>query len=413
MAKRKSRIPLNVFLNGRLVGRLSRQSNGAISFQYDQAWLDWEGAIPVSLSMPLRETVFTGDTVIAVFDNLLPDNDAIRRRLAERSHAEGYDAYSLLSAVGRDCVGALQFLPDGSAPDAIGAISGREVSEEEIAKMLDGLAAHPLGITDDEEFRISLAGAQEKTALLRHNGKWMIPHGTTPTTHILKPAIGKLPNGMDLSDSVENEHACMQITAALGLPTAKTEVHEFGGKKVLVVERFDRIWTEDGRLLRRPQEDMCQALGIPPTRKYESDGGAGIKQIMELLKASDTPEEDRLTFFKAQIVFWLIGATDGHAKNFSIFLASGGRFRLAPLYDVMSTQPYLDAGQLQRKNMRMAMAIGDKRRYRVDEILPRHFEQIAVTCGYSIDAIKSVFNSVELTATAKEFIGARILHLRS
>lgn len=408
MAKRKSRIPLNVFLNGRLVGRLSRETSGAIEFRYDSSWLEWQHAMPVSLSLPLRETKFSGEPVIAVFDNLLPDNDAIRRRLAERSHAEGYDAYSLLSAVGRDCVGALQFLPDGIAPDAVGSISGREVNEGEIAKILSGLGSNPLGLTDDEEFRISLAGAQEKTALLFHKDKWFVPHGTTPTTHILKPAIGKLSNGMDLSDSVENEHACMQICATLGLPTAKTEIHEFGGKKVLVVERFDRIWTEDGRLLRRPQEDMCQALGIPPTRKYESDGGAGIKQVMELLKASDTPEKDRRMFLKAQIVFWLLGATDGHAKNFSIFLTSAGRFRLAPLYDVMSTQPYLDAGQLQRKNMKMAMAIGDKRRYRVDEILPRHFEQTALLCGSSNQVIQRIFEEIRETAGSVE--GTTRLH---
>ena len=136
MARPRTRIPLNVFLNGRLVGRLRRQASGAIDFQYDDDWLGWEQAFPVSLSLPLREDRFIGDPVIAVFDNLLPDNDDIRRRLAERVGAGGYDAYSLLSAVGRDCVGALQFLPDGADPGPAGGIEGRLLEDEEIAGIL-------------------------------------------------------------------------------------------------------------------------------------------------------------------------------------------------------------------------------------------------------------------------------------
>src|SRR6516164_8014127 len=136
MPRRRTRIPLNVFLNGRLVGRLSRQSSGAIDFQYAADWLGWEQAFPVSLSLPLREDRFIGDPVIAVFDNLLPDNDQIRRRLAERVGAGGSDAYSLLAAVGRDCVGALQFLPDGDDPGPAGAVEGKPVDDAGIAHML-------------------------------------------------------------------------------------------------------------------------------------------------------------------------------------------------------------------------------------------------------------------------------------
>jgi serine/threonine-protein kinase HipA len=166
MPRPRTRIPLNVFLNGRLVGRLRRQASGAIDFQYDDSWLAWEQAFPVSLSLPLREDRFLGDPVIAVFDNLLPDNDQIRRRLAERVRAGGYDAYSLLAAVGRDCVGALQFLPDGADPGPAGGIAGRPVEDKEIAGILGDLKRTPLGVDESGEFRISLAGAQEKTALL-------------------------------------------------------------------------------------------------------------------------------------------------------------------------------------------------------------------------------------------------------
>jgi serine/threonine-protein kinase HipA len=399
MAKRKTHIPLGVFLNGRRVGLLNRESTGAIEFTYDTAWLEWEHALPVSLSLPLTETRFSGERVIAVFDNLLPDNEKIRRSLAERFGANGYDVYSLLAAVGRDCVGALQFLPNECEPEAVGSVLGREVSEEDIARILGSLAINPLGNNSNSEFRLSLAGAQEKTALLFHEGKWLEPQGSAPTTHIFKPVIGRLANGVDMSDSVENEHECMQLCAALGLPTAKTAIHTFCDTKALVIERFDRVWTKDGRLLRRPQEDMCQALGISSARKYEADGGVGIKQIEDLLKSSDTPMLDRRTFLKAQMVFWLLGATDGHAKNFSIFLSSGGRFTLAPLYDILSTQRYLDQKQLLRKEFRMAMAVGENRHYKVDEIFLRHFEQTAKHCDMPLQTVAHIIEEIHAAAS--------------
>jgi serine/threonine-protein kinase HipA len=398
MARQRTRIPLNVFLNGRLVGRLQRQTSGAIDFAYDRTWLDWEYTLPISLSLPLREDRYIGDPVIAVFDNLLPDNDKIRRRLAERVGAAGNDAYSLLAAVGRDCVGALQFLTDGEEPGPVGGISGRPLKDKEIADILSDLKRTPLGVDESEEFRISLAGAQEKTALLRWQDKWQVPHGTTATTHILKPEIGTLPNGIDLTQSIENEHLCMRLTEAFGLPTAKTQMLEFSGKRALVVERFDRRWTADGRLLRLPQEDCCQALSVPPTRKYESDHGPGISQVLELLEASDEPESDQRLFLKAQIVFWLLGATDGHAKNFSIYLLPGGRFHLTPLYDVMSAQPNLDAGHIQHNRMKLAMAVGDKRHYVVNTVMPRHFLQTAARCGLSAEFAQGILDEIQAGA---------------
>lgn len=398
MARRRTRIPLNVFLNARLAGRLRRQSSGAIDFEYDRGWLGWEHALPVSLALPLREDRFIGDPVIAVFDNLLPDNDQIRRRLAERVGAAGKDAYSLLAAVGRDCVGALQFLPDGEDPGPAGGISGRPLHDKEIADILSDLKRTPLGVGENDEFRISLAGAQEKTALLYWQGKWQVPHGTTATTHILKPEIGKLPNGIDLTQSIENEHLCMRLMTAFGLPAAKTQMLEFNGKRALVIERFDRRWTSDDRLLRLPQEDCCQALSVPPTRKYESEHGPGIRQVLELLKGSDEPNSDQRLFFKAQIVFWLIGATDGHAKNFSVYLFPGGRFHLTPLYDVMSSQPNVDAGQIQHNRMKLAMAVGDRRYYAVNSIMPRHFLQTAVRCGLSVEFAQSILDEIQAGA---------------
>ncbi len=401
MARSRTRIPLNAYLNGRLVGRLRRESSGAIDFQYDKTWLDWENAIPVSLSLPLREDRYLGDPVLAVFENLLPDNEDTRRRLAERSRADGFDAYSLLAAVGRDCVGALQFLPDGGAVGQTGLIDARAVSDEEIAKIVSELAQSPLGIGEDQDFRISLAGAQEKTALLYWESKWHVPHGATATTHILKPQIGRLPNGIDLSNSVENEHFCLELVAALGLPVAKSQIVDFVGKRVLSIERFDRTRTRDGRLLRLPQEDCCQALSVPPSRKYESEGGPGVRDIYDLLKGSDSPTEDHKTLFKAQIVFWLLGATDGHAKNFSLRLSPGGRFRLAPLYDIVSTQPSLDAKQISQNRMKLAMAVGANRHYVVHTILGRHFKQTADACGLPTKTLNEIVQEIGDTGKAK------------
>lgn len=399
MARPRTRIPLNVYLNSRLVGQIRRQASGAIDFQYDPSWLAWEHTLPISLSLPLREDRYIGDPVIAVFDNLLPDSEPIRRRMAERVHADGYDAYSLLAKVGRDCVGALQFLPPDIEPGPAGTVEGRPVGDDYIARKIGDLTANPLGIDEDEEFRLSIAGAQEKTAFLRWKNKWQVPRGTTPTTHIMKPQIGKLPNGIDLSDSVENEYLCLKLTAAFGLPSAEVSIADFGDHRVLVVERFDRRWTGDGRLLRLPQEDCCQALSVPPTRKYESDGGPGIAAILELLRGSDEPQADQRLFLKTQILFWLLGAIDGHAKNFSIFLHSGGRFRMTPLYDVMSGQPALDAGQIRRNKMKLALAVGDKRHYVVDEILPRHFVQTAAKTGVPVATAISIME--ELLAAAE------------
>lgn len=391
MARRRRHAPLSVYLNSRPVGRLSKATSGAIDFQYDDSWLIWEHTFPISVSLPLREERFTGAPVIAVFDNLLPDNPDILRKVAERSHAEGADAFSLLSAIGRDCVGALQFLPEEMAPSPADRIDARPVTDDQIATLLGDLNSSPLGIGNDENFRISLAGAQEKTALLHWQGQWHIPHGTTATTHIFKPEIGKRADGIDLSLSVENEHLCMSLMNALGLPSASTTIASFGKKKVLVVERFDRLWTKDKRLLRLPQEDCCQALSIPPTRKYESDGGPGLPDLIGLFTGSDRPLEDQRLIMKATIVFWLLAATDGHAKNFSLFLHPRSRFSLTPFYDVMSVQPLYDAKQLKRQQMRMAMAVGKSRHYPVHRIAPRHFLQTAKACGMGESIVQEVF----------------------
>lgn len=397
MARRKAHVPLNVFLNNRHVGRLDKETSGAVSFSYDKTWLDWEHALPVSLSLQLRENRYTGAQVSAVFDNLLPDSDPILKRVAEKVGAEGTDAYSLLTKIGRDCVGALQFLPDDEPVRASEKIEGVPLDEAEIEGIVTNLTRAPLGLDEEDEFRISVAGVQEKTALLRHDGRWQKPLGTTPTTHILKPQIGHIETStgtIDLSNSVENEFYCLKLMEAFGLPAAQVEIATFGKKKMLVVERFDRRLTKDGRLIRLPQEDFCQALSVPPALKYQNQGGPGIIQIVKLLQASDTPTEDQLAFFKSQIIFWLIGATDGHAKNFSIFLTPGGRFSLTPFYDVLTAQLSFDAAQIPHKAFRLAMSVGGSRKYKILEIHGRHFVETAREAGLGPTLIRKILDDL-------------------
>jgi serine/threonine-protein kinase HipA len=236
-------------------------------------------------------------------------------------------------------------------------------------------------------FRISLAGAQEKTAFVRVNGQWCSPLGATPSTHIFKLPLGVIANTtrVDMFDSVENEWLCAQIIQALGLPMAHTEMATFGDQRALIVERFDREWMEDGKWIARlPQEDFCQALGLPPRLKYEDDGGPSAAAGLTLLAGSADPETDRMAFQLAQLAFWLMAAPDGHAKNYSIFLRQGNAYDMTPLYDVLSVWPYVgrSRGQLHWREVRMAMALRSKNtHYEIHTIRARHWHDLAMKNG--------------------------------
>lgn len=402
MGRRAAHAPLDVFVNGRLIGQLHKAASGAIGFDYADAWLAWEHAFPLSLSLPLTTRSHGGAAVQAVFDNLLPDAEPVLRRIAERTGADGTDSYSLLAQIGRDCVGALQFLPAGTPPD-VAALQGEPLAEDDIAALLSDLHRAPLGLDRAGHFRISLAGAQEKTALLYQGGQWLRPLGTTPTTHILKPQLGRIAGEdgvIDLSSSVDNEHFCLALLRAFGLPVATTRIERFGPHRVLSVERFDRLWRPDGRLLRLPQEDCCQALGVPPGRKYQNQGGPGAVDILRLLQGSDTALQDRTAFFTAIVLFWLIGATDGHGKNVSLFLQPGGRYRLTPFYDVLSLQPAVTAGKLRRKSFALAMSFGRNRKYRVGDIAGRHCLETAEEAQLGTAATRTAVEHLLDTAGA-------------
>ncbi len=326
-----------------------------------------------------------GDAVRTYFENLLPDSKDIRERVARRFQAGSTDAFALLAEIGRDCAGALQVLPDAAPPDGVDEVHATPLDDAEVAQVLrNTLAPAAVGsrdATDDEGFRVSIAGAQEKTALLRYDDRWCLPHGATPSTHIFKLPLGLVGNvQFDMRDSVENEWLCSEILHAYGLPVARTKALQFEDMKVLAVERFDRRWwtAPDGKrwLVRLPQEDMCQATGTPPHLKYEADGGPGVRAITKLLATSTDPDGDRRKFFQAQVLFCMLRATDGHAKNFSLFLNAGGSYRLTPLYDVLSAYPVIGtrANQLSPFKARMAMAVRSKNpHWAMRDILRRHW----------------------------------------
>lgn len=219
--------------------------------------------------------------------------------------------------------------------------------------------------------------------------------------------MGLIGNGqIDLSTSVENEWLCSHILKAFGMAVAPCDIKNFEDQKVLVVRRFDRRFSEDGQsLIRLPQEDMCQVMGVSPDMKYESEGGPGIADIMEALLGSRNAEADRKSFFKAQVLFWMLAAIDGHAKNFSIFIEPRGRFVLTPLYDVLSAYPVMGpgAGKLPREKVRMAMAVqGKNRHYRWNSITRRHWLTTGSFCGLDENTVGEMLD--ELVETAPRVI---------
>ncbi len=386
---------LNMAMNGLEVGEWRKLSSGATEFQYSTKWFESPRTRAVSLSLPLSRKIYKGDVVYNFFDNLLPDNEQIRSRIQQRFQTSTKSPFDLLSAIGQDCVGAIQLYRD--IPHSVRQVEAESLTEEDIENILKNYRTFPLGMEEQEDFRISLAGAQEKTALLYHQNQWKRPLHSTATSHIFKLPIGIVGQGqIDLSASCENEWLCLQILQKFGLKAPSATIAQFGESKVLIIERFDRRWSENGKwLVRLPQEDMCQALGIAPARKYQNDGGPGILQIMALLKGSSEPLEDRKQFFKAQIIFWLLCAIDGHAKNFSLFLESDNRYRLTPFYDVISAYPLIKPNGLQKQKIKMAMAWhGENNHYLWDKIHLRHIFSTAKLAGLAKETVEEILQEI-------------------
>ncbi|MEW6341105.1 MAG: type II toxin-antitoxin system HipA family toxin [Paraburkholderia sp.] len=381
MGRRAHTKSLNLWMNGLPVGAWETTRDGE-KLTYFEDWIADEQGRPLSLSLPFTagNQPYRGKVVSDYFDNLLPDSRAIRERIAGRYKTGGTSPFELLATLGRDCVGALQMLPPDETPDDLEQIRARPLNEADVALLLREITAPPLPGQHEpiDDLRLSIAGAQEKTALLRHDGQWLLPEGSTPTTHILKLPLGLVGNmRADMRTSVENEWLCSKIVAAYGLPVANCEIATFEDQKVLIVERFDRRLASDHSwILRLPQEDMCQATGTPAEAKYESEGGPGIQKVMEVLAGSEHAAIDQRNFFMTQMVFWMLAATDGHAKNFSIAHLKSNAYKATPLYDVLSAHPITGAGanRLPARRVKLAMAVrGKNAHYLIHEIRRSHW----------------------------------------
>lgn len=379
-------------MNGILVGEL-RYRRAELSFEYDNTWINRSGSRALSQSLPMGASL-DNQAVEAYFDNLLPDNINIRRNIVSRLGAKSTATFDLLESIGRDCVGAIALSktpPDGLLPP----LEIQPYNEHEIATLIKNTRiSNTLGMQYDEDFRISLAGAQEKTALTWLNNQWYKPLGKTPTTHILKPPIHHHEAmNIDFSTSVDNEWFCLRFMKELGMPVANANIAQFDDERVLVVERFDRKIIAES-IIRLPQEDFCQALGRLSDNKYEEHGGPNARDIMELLSLSLEPIQDRTLFMKSQVVFWLLAGIDGHAKNFSVFLQEKG-FCLTPFYDVMSAYPYFGQGNIQRQKIKMAMKVHSKNtHYRWSRIQARHWLSHAKYLSYPEKEIKQILEEL-------------------
>ncbi len=371
---------LIALLDARAIGRVVRGAQGRLTFTYSDEWRDGAGAYPLSLSMPLALTEHGHAKVDPFLWGLLPDNERVLDQWARRFHVSARNAFGLIAAVGEDCAGAVQFVQperlDALLEDAPPAIDW--IDDAAIADRLRTLRAdHSAWRTPRDTGQFSLAGAQPKTALLFQDGRWGIPSGRTPTTHIFKPPTG------EFDGHAENEHFSLVLARALGLPVADSRVMRFQDEVAIVIERYDRVHTADG-LRRVHQEDMCQALAIPPTRKYQNEGGPGIRDIVELLKTHSTSaEEDVRTFLDSIAYNWLIAGTDAHAKNYAVLIGAEGRVRLAPLFDVASVLPYRD---VDIERVKLSMKVGGE--YRLRDIGPYQWGKLAEELRLDPEAVR-------------------------
>ena len=370
---------LTVLLNGQEAGEIWQDPSGQLGFAYNESWQTAGGAYPLSFSLPLPKARHADGPIRAYLEGLLPDNSAILERWGRKFSVSPRNAFALLGYLGEDCPGAVQIVP----LDRVAEIRSQSqppvewLTISDVAERLRSLRLdQTTGRLDRDAGQFSLPGAQAKTALIFEDGKWGIPSGRMPTTHILKPPSGRFPG------FAENEHVCLRLAAALGLPVAHSEVMRFDDEVAFVSERYDRKRFGTGEVARIHQEDYCQSLGVSPAIKYENEGGPGIADIVNLVRSHSTaPDIDVTTFIEAVALNWILGGTDAHAKNFSILIGPES-VRLAPLYDLISAFPY---PEIAGRKMKLAMKIGGE--YQLYRVTRLHWTELAGTIGLDADAL--------------------------
>ncbi len=387
---------LLVLLNGENVGTVRQKRGGKLVLMYDRSWRERKDSYPLSLSMPLALSEHP-DTVVRPFlEGLLPDNQKVLTRWGTQFHVSSRNPFALLTHMGEDCAGAVQLVVPDRLSVALGSV-GEPITwltESDIAERLrDAVEGHGTGRLASDHGHFSLAGAQPKTALFFDGHRWGIPTGSVPTTHIVKPPAQTDLDGFDI-----NEHFCLRLSRELGLAAAESSIREFDGKNAIVVERYDRVWTDGATVVRLHQEDACQSLGISPLRKYENEGGPGAPEIVDLLfRHSSDPSVDVGAFLDALALNWVIAGTDGHAKNYSVLLSRGST-RLAPLYDLLSALPY--PVPLPYRSLKLAMRVDGE--YHVWKISGRHWKGLAARCD--LDPVPLVQRVADLAEMVPEAV---------
>lgn len=327
---------LHVWWDDQRVGELTQDDHGDLGFSYSPEYLARDETRPLSRSLPKRSEPFTRRECRPFFGGLLPE-EGTRDAVASALGVSRANDFSLLDSLGGDVAGALQLLPDGETPRGSDAANGASnvtepMGEDALIAVLEALPNRPF-LAGNDGLRLSLAGAQPKIPVVLVDGAVALPAGGQPTTHILKPPIARFPA------TTENEAFVIRLAAACGLDVARVEARVVRDRSFLLVERYDR-GIENGCTRRIHQEDFCQALGVPPERKYAREKGPTFRDCFALVRAATRrPAEAVLGLADAAIFNVIAGNADAHGKNFSLLHADGGT-RLAPLYDLLMTVAY-------------------------------------------------------------------------
>lgn len=358
---------LDVWCFGRRAGALDRNDDG-LNFSYTEEWLG-DGCPPLSQSLPL-DAAFGSREVHAFFGGLLPEGD-LRELLARRFGVSSANEFALLKAIGGDCAGAVSLLAPGATPPATDG-DVHWLDEQELASLLDELPQRPMFAEPGGEYRLSLAGVQDKLPVVVDGVRIGIPRGGRPSTHVLKAPIRRLPA------TVINEAFCLAVGQGLGIDVVHAMPRRLGEAECLIVERYDRA-TADDQTTRLHQEDFCQALGIPSEQKYQREGGPGLDDCFTLLRRATRATAAELPRLLDQwALSFLAGNHDAHGKNFSLLYHPDGA-GLAPAYDVVSTVVYWKVAEMDRK---MAMHVGGE--YRPAYVRARHLDSMLEGAGVNV-----------------------------